>query len=92
MEEVTKKPWHKSKIILFSLGSILVFGSNLLSGWLTNQGVTPEQLAALQQAEGPVREAYESVQTGGNVISAIGSLFGIAIIVFRAWFTNTIIG
>jgi hypothetical protein len=92
MQESIKKPWWQSKTILLALTSVLVFGSNLLSGWLTMQGVTPEQVDAISQAEGPVRDAIENVKSGGNVLSAVGSLFGVAILVIRAWFTNKIIG
>ena len=92
MLESGKKPWYQSKTILFALTSVLVFGSNLLNGWLTMQGVTPEQFDAISQAEGPVRDAIDNVKDGGNVLSAVGALFGTAIIVIRAWFTNKIIG
>lgn len=89
MEE--KKPWYRSKIIQLALVSILVFGSNWLSGWLTMQGVTPDQMDAIAHANQPVQDAVESVKNGGNIISAIGSLFGVITLIFRAWFTNATI-
>lgn len=86
-----KKPWYKSKIVLFALTSILVFGSNLMTGWLTTQGVTTEQFEVIQQAEGPVQDAVETIQEGGNALSVLGSLFGLFVLVFRVWFTNKIL-
>lgn len=89
---IEKKPWYQSKMILFALTSVLVFGSNYLNGWLTMQGVTPEQAEAIAAAQGPVRDAIESVKSGGSVLSAAGSLFGVVVIILRTWFTSKLIG
>ena len=45
-----KKPFWKSKIVMFSAAGILVFGGSLLLSSLYRSGVTPDQISALQQA------------------------------------------
>lgn len=86
------KPWYKSKITLLSLSGLLVFGSNLLAGWLTGAGVTPEQLDALQAAQPQVVNAVERIQQGEQILGVIGSLLSVGFGVFRVWFTSTKIG
>jgi hypothetical protein len=85
------KKWYQSKIILLSLSTALVVGGNLLTGFLTGQGVTPEQLNAIAAAEPEVAEAVQRVQAGENILQIIAGLFPIAIMVLRLWFTNTTI-
>lgn len=87
-----KKPWYQSKIALFCIGAIVTFGSNFLSQWLTGQGVTPEQMDALASAQPEVAQAVDKIQNGGNILSAVGALFGTAVLVFRVWFTSKQIG
>lgn len=86
------KPWYKSKIVLFSLTGLLVFGSNLLSGWLTGAGVTPEQIDALQSVQPEVTQAVERIQQGEQILGVIGSLLSVGFGIFRVWFTTTKIG
>jgi hypothetical protein len=86
-----QKKWYQSKIILLSLSTVLVVGGNLLTGFLTGQGVTPEQLNAIAAAEPEVAEAVQRVQMGDSIIQVIAGLFPVAIMVLRLWFTNTTI-
>lgn len=86
-----KKPWYKSKIALLALSAALVFGSNFFTGWLSGQGVTPEQLDALQQAAPEALEAVKDAADGKDVLSAVGALFGVLIFVFRKWFTTKLL-
>lgn len=92
MAIVEKKPWYKSKIIMLALSAALVFGSNLLGGWLTGQGVTQEQMDALSTAQPEVAHAIERVQAGENVLGVVGSLVSVFILIFRTWFTSKQIG
>ena len=79
------KPWYQSKGIIFGLTVLLVFGGNALAGFLTPQ-VTPDQLAAIQNAEPTVRDIIERLQNGENWLNLIGSLSGVLFTVIRAWF------
>lgn len=92
MAQEEKKPWYKSKIVLLGLSAVGIFGAQLLNGWLTGQGVTPEQLEALRIASPEIASAIERVQGGENVLVVVGSLFGVLVIVFRTWFTTKRIG
>lgn len=86
-----KKPWYKSKIALLALSSVAVFGSNFFTGWLSGQGVTPEQFDALQQAAPQALEAIKEASDAKDILSAVGALFGAAIFVFRKWFTTKLL-
>lgn len=82
------KPFWKSKIVLFSGAAILVFGSNLLAGGLFRSGVTPEQIAALQQAYPAGEEIIEGIKAGENITNFLGLIINTLILIFRGWFTN----
>ena len=82
------KPFYQSKGFLFGLTVLLVFGGNWLIGFLTPQ-VTPEQLAAIQNAEPIVQDAIQRLQNGENWMNIIGSLSGAIFMVIRAWFITT---
>jgi hypothetical protein len=86
-----KKKWYQSKIILLSLSTALVVGGNLLTGFLTGQGVTPEQLNAIAAAEPEVAEAVQRVQAGDSILQVIAGLFPVIVLILRVWFTNTAI-
>lgn len=83
-----KKPFWKSKIVLFSAAGILVFGGNLLLGSLFRSGVTPEQISTLQQAYPQGIEIIERIQNGESITSLIGLIINVAILIFRGWFTD----
>lgn len=92
MAQTEKKPWYKSKIILAGLLALALFGTQLLNKWATGQGVTAEQLAAIQMAYPDVADAIERVKSGENVLAVVGSLFGTFVVIFRAFFTSKSIG
>lgn len=92
MADVAKKTWYKSKIILLGITTILVFGSQLLNGWVTGQGVTPEQMQALEIAQPQIVDSVERIQAGENALAVLGTSFGAFVLIFRAWFTSTKIG
>lgn len=85
------KKWYQSKIVLLSLSTILIVGGNLLTGFLTGQGVTPEQLDAVAAAEPEVAEAIERVQTGDSILQIVAGLFPTLVLILRVWFTSTTI-
>jgi len=86
--ETQKKPFWKSKIVLFSGAAILVFGGNLLFGGLFRSGVTPEQIAALEQAYPQGVEIVERIQGGESITNLLGLIINVLILIFRGWFTN----
>lgn len=86
-----KKKWYKSKIIMVALALAGIFGYNWLTGWLTSQGITPEQLEALQLAYPDIAEAVQKASDGGNLLSAIGTIAGLAIAALRKWFTSRLL-
>lgn len=83
------KPFWKSKIILLSVASILIYGANFLTGFLTGSGVTDEQLDAIRQSQPAIADSVEQLQHGSNVIQVIlGGIVPALIAVARKWFTN----
>lgn len=87
-----KKPWYQSKIIMLGAALVAAFGSNLLTGWLSSNGVTPEQMESLQLAYPDIVEGVEKMRSGENILSAIGMIGGAVIIVVRRWFTVKLLG
>ena len=83
-----KKPFWKSKIVMFSAAGILVFGGSLLLSSLYRSGVTPDQISALQQAYPQGVEIVERLQHGESITNVIGLIINVAILIFRAWFTS----
>lgn len=84
-----QKKWYQSKIVLFSLSTLLIVGGNLLTGFITGQGVTPDQLAAIETAEPEVAEAVQRLQSGESILQVIAGLFPVLILILRVWFTST---
>jgi hypothetical protein len=83
------KKWYQSKIVLFSASTLLLVGGDLLTGFLTASEVTPEQLAAIEQAGPQVVEAVHDIKAGENVFQTIASIFPAIILILRVWFTAT---
>jgi len=77
------KKWYQSKIILFSIASILIFGSNLVLGFVTGNGVSQEQIDALAQAQPAVSESIQKLQSGSNILEVLGVALPPIIIIFR---------
>ena len=84
------KPWFKSKIVLFAAALALVAGGNLLTGFLTGQGVTPEQLATLETFYPQIAGVVKQLQEGANVFSVVGTLMGVLIGIVRVWFSPSV--
>lgn len=82
------KKWYQSKIVLFSLTVFLTVSADLLTGFLTGNGVTPEQIQAIELAQPDVAAAVERLQNGENILQVIASLFPALIMVLRVWFTS----
>lgn len=91
MADTTTKPWYKSKIVLLGITAVLIFGGSLLYRFLLGSGVTPEQLAAIEQQNPQITAAIQQIQTGENVWQALGVLFGSLVVIVRVWFTNKLI-
>lgn len=84
-----KKAWYKSKIILLAGSLALVFGSSLLGASLFRSGVTPDQIAAIQEAAPQAEEVFNRLQNGESVTNMIGAIVSVLIIIARKWFTTT---
>jgi uncharacterized membrane protein len=83
-----KKPWYTSKTIMFAAVSLLIFGGNYAFGWITGQGVTPEQIEAVKAAEPQLYEIIGRVQAGESILNMLGIIVSIVIGILRVW-TNT---
>lgn len=86
-----KKPWYSSKIILIALTGLVTIGANLLTGFITGNGVTSDQIEAVAQIQPAVADAIQKHQAGEGIIEAISGVFFAAIVLFRRWFTSAIV-
>lgn len=86
-----KKPWYKSKIFLLAVTAVFTIGTNLATGWVTGQGVTPDQIDAVANTQPAVAEAIHDYQAGQGLLNSISILAFAAIAVFRRWFTSALL-
>lgn len=86
-----KKPWYQSKIVLLVLAALSTVGANLLTGFISGQGVTTEQLDAVAATQPAVAEAIEKYQQGQGLLQAISVVVFAAIGVIRKWFTTSLL-
>lgn len=82
------KPWYRSKIVLLCLTALLVFGGNLLTGYLSGR-VTPEQLQAIRDADPMVWDIIHRLQSGESWLSIIGTVVSVIGLIIRTWFIKT---
>jgi len=87
----TTKSWYQSKIVLLAFVMILVFGSNIAFGWLTGQGVTLDQIQAVEAVYPSLADAVKQLQDGTSVFNVLGVFMGALIAIARVWFTTSII-
>jgi len=78
-----KKPWWQSKIFVTAVAVVLIFGTNLLTKWLTGQGVSAEQLDAIRLAYPDIAAAIERIQNGESWLTNIGLIAAALIAIFR---------
>lgn len=86
-----KKPWYKSKITLLGILLGIIGVTDLTFGWLTGQGVTEDQIAAVQIAAPSAIDQIKAAEEGNNwfgIITVIGGFFSS---IWRVWFTKTVI-
>lgn len=87
-----KKPWYKSKIFLLAVTAVATIGTNLLTGFITGNGVTQDQIEAVAATQPAIATAIENTQNGGNILQSLSTLaFGL-IGLWRLWFTKSVIG
>ena len=84
------KKWYNSKILILAITAVFTVGTNLVTGWLSGQGVTQEQMDVVAATQPAVAEAIEKYQHGQGIVQSISLLAFSAIAVFRAWFTTKI--
>lgn len=87
---IPTKKWYQSKIVLFGLVLVVVYGSNWLFGWLSGN-VTPEQIKAIQDTQPDMLNIVDRLKNGESVLNVIGSIAGIIIVIVRVWFTSNLI-
>ena len=82
-----KKKWWQSKISLLAIGSSLFFATNAGFDWFGTQ-VTPEELAALEQAYPQGVDLVKRAIDGEPLLNLLGSAVGLVIWIWRVWFTD----
>jgi len=87
-----KKPWWKSKIALMGIVLAAVGVGNLAFGFVSGQGVTPDQIAAIQTNYPAIADNVRDAANGGNIFTAITGVGGALVSIWRIWYTNTLIG
>lgn len=87
-----KKPWYKSKITLLGVVIGTIGLTDLSFGWLSGQGVTAEQIQAVQTVLPNVSEQIKDAVEAKNYFGIITAVGGFVTAIWRVWFTNTQIG
>ena len=87
-----KKPWWKSKIALMGIVLAAVGVGNLAFGFVSGQGVTPDQIAAIQTNYPAIADNVRDAANGGNIFTALTGIGGAFVSIWRIWYTNTLIG
>lgn len=86
------KKWYQSKIVLIAIAMAGTFGYNILSAFLGNQGVTPDQLSAIQQAYPELSGKIGDLTSGGlTVTNIVGFLGSVGTLVARIFFTSKLL-
>lgn len=84
-----KKPWYKSKITLAGLLLALAGISNWAVGFVTGTGVTPEQIAVINQQYPAIAEQVRQLAKGGEIFTGLTGLAGVLVAIWRVWYTRT---
>lgn len=87
-----KKPWYKSKITLLAIVMGTIGASDLAFGWVSGNGVTPDQIQAVQTALPDVVGDVKSAVEAKNYFGVLNAVGGYLIAIWRVWFTDTKIG
>jgi hypothetical protein len=87
-----KKPWWKSKITLLGVVMGTIGLSDLSFGWLSGQGITTEQILAVQTALPNVTEQVKDAVEAKNYFCIITAVGGYLTSIWRVWFTTSQIG
>lgn len=87
--ETPKKPWYQSKILLVALAGVATIGANLLTGFLSGQGVTEEQIAVVAATQPAVASAIQHYQEGQSLFQVLSEGAFALIAVWRAWFSGS---
>ena len=85
----TKKPWYKSKLFLLGLVMALVGGTDLATGWLSGNGVTPEQIQVIDNTLPQLSSDIKAAIQGKNYFGVITTLSGFLGMIWRKWFTKS---
>ena len=87
--ETTTKKWYKSKIFLLGAVIGLIGATDLAFGWLSGQGVTPEQITVIESTLPGTADGIKDAIAGKNYFGIITALGGFVTAIFRAWFTSS---
>lgn len=80
------KPWFQSKIVRFSLAGVTVF----LGSFVVSIGVTPEEMASVQNAYPKIAQAIQDFQRTKDYIGLFGALLSATIGIIRVWYTTAL--
>ena len=83
-----EKKWYQSKLFLLGAVMALVGGTDLAFGWLSGQGVTPEQVQVIDATLPGTAQAIKDAVAGKNYFGILTAVGGFLTAIFRAWFTS----
>ena len=82
------KKWYQSKIALLGIVIALVGGTDFALGWISGQGVTVEQVQAVQTVYPQVAQGIKDAISSNNIFQALSVIAGSLTTVWRVWFTT----
>lgn len=86
-----KKPWYKSKIFMAGIILALTALGDLTTGFVSGNGVTADQIQAIQQAYPDAAQNVKDAVSGNDIFKAITAVGGFLVAIWRKWFTTTTI-
>lgn len=87
-----RKKWYQSKIVLLALTAVAAIGGNLLTGFITGQGVTQEQINVVAATQPQIAQTIQNVQSGQNIFQSLSALAFALMGLWRVWYTKAVIG
>lgn len=82
-----KKPWYKSKITLAGIVLAITALTDAVTGFLSGSGVTPEQIAVIEQAYPQAADQIKDAVAGNDYFKAITAVGGFFVTIWRIWFS-----
>lgn len=86
-----KKPWYKSKITLAGIVLAITALTDAVTGFLSGSGVTPEQIAVIEQAYPQAADQIRDAVAGNDYFKALSGIGGFLVAIWRIWFTQSVV-